>query len=106
MPSPCRNGTTAEQQRRVYPDVSPLIVGLQVDAAFARALETAQQMGWTIVDGRPDRRRPTKVRSGLSAGGSRIRTLGPTCVDRGRFAGRAARSALPFAEIDAFMAKP
>jgi hypothetical protein len=39
----------AEQQRRAYPDVSPLIVGLQADAAFARALETAQQMGWTIV---------------------------------------------------------
>jgi len=39
----------AEQQRRAYPDVSPLIVGLQADAAFARALETAQQMGWSIV---------------------------------------------------------
>ena len=39
----------AEQQRRAYPDVSPLIVGLHADAAFTRALETAQQMGWTIV---------------------------------------------------------
>ena len=39
----------AEQQRRAYPDVSPLIVGLQADAAFTRALEIAQQMGWTIV---------------------------------------------------------
>ena len=39
----------AEEQRRAYPDVSPLIVGLQADAAFARALETAQQMGWSIV---------------------------------------------------------
>ena len=27
----------------------PLIVGLRPDVAFARALETAQQMGWTIV---------------------------------------------------------
>ena len=39
----------ADQQRRAYPDILPLTVGLQPDAAFARALETAQQMGWTIV---------------------------------------------------------
>jgi uncharacterized protein (DUF1499 family) len=39
----------AEQQRRAYPDVLPLTVGLEPDAAFARAVEIAQQMGWTIV---------------------------------------------------------
>jgi uncharacterized protein (DUF1499 family) len=39
----------SDQQRRAYPDILPLTVGLQPDAAFARALETAQQMGWTIV---------------------------------------------------------
>jgi uncharacterized protein (DUF1499 family) len=39
----------AEQQRRAYPDILPLTVGLEPDAAFARALEIAQQMGWTIV---------------------------------------------------------
>jgi uncharacterized protein (DUF1499 family) len=39
----------ADQQRRAYPEVLPLIVGLRPDVAFARALETAQQMGWTIV---------------------------------------------------------
>ena len=38
-----------DQQRRAYPDILPLTDGLQPDAAFARALETAQQMGWTIV---------------------------------------------------------
>jgi len=39
----------ADEQRRAYPDILPLTVGLRPDAAFARALETAQQMGWTIV---------------------------------------------------------
>jgi len=39
----------AEQQRRAYPDIVPLTVGLGPDAAFGRALDTAEQMGWTIV---------------------------------------------------------
>jgi len=39
----------AEQQRRAYPDVVPLTVGLAPDVAFARALDTGQRMGWTIV---------------------------------------------------------
>jgi uncharacterized protein (DUF1499 family) len=39
----------AEQQRRAYPDIVSLTVGLAPDAAFGRALDTAQQMGWTIV---------------------------------------------------------
>src|SRR5262244_930046 len=42
-------GKIAEQQQRAYPDVVPLTVGLAPDVAFARALDTAQQMGWTIV---------------------------------------------------------
>jgi uncharacterized protein (DUF1499 family) len=40
----------AEPQRRAYPDILPLTVGLEPDGAFARALEIAQQMGWTIVE--------------------------------------------------------
>src|SRR5262245_37673715 len=40
-------GKIAEQQRQAYPDVVPLTVGLA--PAFARALDTAQRMGWTIV---------------------------------------------------------
>ena len=39
----------AEQQRQAYPDVVPVTVGLVPDVAFARALDTAQRMGWTIV---------------------------------------------------------
>jgi len=39
----------AEQQRQAYSDVVPLTVGLAPDVAFARALDTAQRMGWTVV---------------------------------------------------------
>jgi hypothetical protein len=39
----------AEQQRRAYPDIVPLSLALQPTAAFGRALETVQRMGWTIV---------------------------------------------------------
>lgn len=39
----------AEQQRQAYPDVVPLTIGLAPDVAFARALDTAQRMGWTVV---------------------------------------------------------
>jgi uncharacterized protein (DUF1499 family) len=39
----------AEQQRRAYPDIVPLTLALQPGAAFGRALDTAQLMGWTIV---------------------------------------------------------
>jgi uncharacterized protein (DUF1499 family) len=39
----------ADQQKRAYPDIAPMIIELPPDAAFARALAAAQQMGWTIV---------------------------------------------------------
>ena len=39
----------ADQQRRAYPDIAPFNLSLGRDAAFARALETAKHMGWTIV---------------------------------------------------------
>ncbi len=39
----------AEQQRRAYPDIAPMSLALPADAAFNRALEAAQRMGWTIV---------------------------------------------------------
>ena len=39
----------AEQQRLAYPDIQPLTLALAPVAAFNRALDTAQRMGWTIV---------------------------------------------------------
>ena len=40
---------TFEQQRRAYPDIAPLTLGLDPRAAFSRAHETAQKLGWTIL---------------------------------------------------------
>jgi uncharacterized protein (DUF1499 family) len=39
----------AELQRRAYPEILPLTVTLAAPAAFNRALEAAQRMGWVIV---------------------------------------------------------
>jgi uncharacterized protein (DUF1499 family) len=39
----------AELQRRAYPEIVPLAVALAAPAAFNRALEAAQRMGWVIV---------------------------------------------------------
>ena len=39
----------AEQQRRSYPDIAPLSLALDPRKAFARALDAATGMGWTIV---------------------------------------------------------
>ena len=39
----------AEQQRQAYPDIAPLSLALPRDAAFNRALDAAQRMGWAIV---------------------------------------------------------
>jgi uncharacterized protein (DUF1499 family) len=39
----------AQLQRQAYPDIAPLTLSLAPTAAFNRALDTAQAMGWTIV---------------------------------------------------------
>jgi uncharacterized protein (DUF1499 family) len=39
----------AAQQRQAYPDIAPLDLALRPDAAFNRALDAAQRMGWIIV---------------------------------------------------------
>jgi uncharacterized protein (DUF1499 family) len=39
----------AEQQRQAFPDITPLNLAFTRDVAFNRALDAAQQMGWTIV---------------------------------------------------------
>jgi uncharacterized protein (DUF1499 family) len=38
-----------EQQRRFYPDIAPLSLSLDPRKAFARALDAATAMGWTLV---------------------------------------------------------
>jgi uncharacterized protein (DUF1499 family) len=39
---------TAAQQRSAYPDIRPVDLGVPPAAAFARALDTAKSLGWTI----------------------------------------------------------
>jgi uncharacterized protein (DUF1499 family) len=43
----------AEQQRKGYPDIQPLVLALPPQAAFARALDAAESMGWTMVASNP-----------------------------------------------------
>jgi uncharacterized protein (DUF1499 family) len=40
----------ASQQRAAYPDIKPLVLPVPVRTAFERALRTARELGWTIVD--------------------------------------------------------
>jgi uncharacterized protein (DUF1499 family) len=40
----------ALQQHAAYPDIKPLVLPIPATAAFERALQTAHDMGWTIVD--------------------------------------------------------
>jgi len=40
----------AEQQRTAYPDIKPLLLAVPQAQAFDRALETARNMGWVIVN--------------------------------------------------------
>src|SRR5262249_53933941 len=42
-------GRIAEQQRLAYPDIVPLTLALPPAAAFNRALDAAQRMGWMIL---------------------------------------------------------
>jgi len=43
----------SDQQRKAYPDIAPLALELAPTEAFTRALDTARQMGWTIVASEP-----------------------------------------------------
>ena len=47
----------AEAQAAAYPDIAPLDTDLSADAAYERALEVAQEMGWEIVAADADRHR-------------------------------------------------
>jgi uncharacterized protein (DUF1499 family) len=39
----------AEQQRKGYPDIRPLVLAVPPQVAFTRALDVAERMGWTMV---------------------------------------------------------
>ncbi|MDE2150656.1 MAG: DUF1499 domain-containing protein [Gammaproteobacteria bacterium] len=54
-PNPAKYGgeAVAEQQRRAYPDVQPLMLKLPPAKAFAAALSSARGMGWKIVAADP-----------------------------------------------------
>jgi uncharacterized protein (DUF1499 family) len=43
----------AAKQHAAYPDIRPLVIGLSTANAYDKALATARQMGWRIVEGNP-----------------------------------------------------
>ncbi len=43
----------AEQQRKAYPDIQPLTLGVPASVAFSRARDVAEGMGWRIVASDP-----------------------------------------------------
>jgi uncharacterized protein (DUF1499 family) len=47
----------AAQQLKAYPDVRPLTLTVPPDATFEKALRTAREVGWDIVESRPDQGR-------------------------------------------------
>ena len=40
---------TADAQRAAYPDIAPIVLAVAPQAAYARALAIARELGWTIV---------------------------------------------------------
>ena len=64
----------SDQQRHAYPDIAPLALDLAPAEAFARALKTAEQSGWTIVATDP----PTGSGAGRIEASQRSRWFGFT----------------------------
>src|SRR5438105_12767126 len=56
-PAEYQGESIAQQQRKAYPDIQPVTIAEQPDAAFKRALNTARDVGWQIVAATPDERR-------------------------------------------------
>jgi uncharacterized protein (DUF1499 family) len=42
--------TVAQQQKKAYPDIAPLILDIPADKAFDKALAAAEKQGWQIVN--------------------------------------------------------
>jgi uncharacterized protein (DUF1499 family) len=95
----------AEQQKRSYPDIAPLILALPPAEAFSRALGTARNMGWTIVaaddgTGRIEASERSRwfgftddmvIRVAASGSGSRVDLRSSARLGRGDFGVNAAR---------------
>jgi uncharacterized protein (DUF1499 family) len=95
----------AQQQRRAYPDIAPLALAIPPARAFSHALDIAQRMGWTIIDGDPvtgrieadDRSRwfgftdDIVIRIAASGAGSKIDMRSSSRHGRGDFGVNAAR---------------
>jgi len=64
----------SDQQRRAYPDIAPLALDLAPPEAFARALRTAEHLGWTIVATEP----PTASGTGRIEASQKSRWFGFT----------------------------
>src|SRR5438552_9411962 len=95
----------AEQQQRSYPDIAPVTLASPPADAFARALEAARRMGWTIIETDPgagrieasDRTRWFRftddivVRVAAADAGSRIDVRSSSRIGTGDFGTNAAR---------------
>ena len=100
-----KGAKTAEQQQRSYPDIAPAMLALPPAEAFARALATARQLNWTIVETDPgagrieasDRTRwfgftdDIVVRVAAADAGSRIDVRSSSRIGTGDFGTNAAR---------------
>lgn len=55
-PNPIEYGgpEVAAQQAKAYPEIRPVVLGVAADQAYQRALETALDMRWEIVETRPE----------------------------------------------------
>jgi uncharacterized protein (DUF1499 family) len=104
--SPAYGGAAiAAKQQKAYPDIQPLTLSLAPAEAFARALATAEAMGWTITGNDPgagrieayDRSRwfgfadDVVIRVTAADGGSRIDIRSASRHGRGDFGVNAAR---------------
>jgi uncharacterized protein (DUF1499 family) len=110
----------AEQQRVAYPDIRPLTLALPPAAAFNRALDTAQRMGWTIVAaddaaGRIEASDKTRwfgftddiaIRISASGTGSRVDLRSSSRVGRSDFGANAARISNYLAALRGAAASP
>ena len=48
-----RRAVIAAQQQAAYADLRPLVLNVSLEQAFSKALATARDMGWEIVEAKP-----------------------------------------------------